>query len=595
MDPIKEVIKNIQTLNKNEHYALVRDKLTDEFLELYENADLYAELALACNRLKDYDRAETAINKALQINPLHTEANNCRGFLLVEKKQYDDAIHCYKTVLEAMPNSEIPYRGLGRIYLAQKNFENAIEIYSKLLNINPKSVTALNGLGNAYVGLGEDEKAIENYQKALKEDPESSNINYNLGLAYYNLKQAEKAIEYYKKALENSPEDVEILSGLGSAYSALELYSLANDNFIKALELDPQDDATIYNRAVVYYKTKDYKRALLDYQKYIEITKDNPDIYTEIAASRIEELNKILSDSDYTKVSELVENVKKLLLYTEDRVTHYTSLSVTKVLILEESKFRLSEGTFLNDTSEGRELFNYLSFHATPKNGNDIIAQSFTTKPFIGSFVADNKHDDLTLWRMYGKEAKDEAKGCAITFDKNAFLKNIKQKLKSDNKINNHLNQDFEFDFYRVAYRKPDSDIFVIPGAEIMEPDLNNYMKEMYDCIQKLRSKEQVDDISTQNILELLNDIAYLFKSIEYQYEYEIRLVIKDAMFERIISQSFNPPRVYIELVPVNPVLTGITLGPKVERADEWASAFYYSLDKKFHRPNVLISHLPFK
>jgi hypothetical protein len=56
-----------------------------------------------------------------------------------------------------------------------------------------------------------------------------------------------------------------------------------------------------------------------------------------------------------------------------------------------------------------------------------------------------------------------------------------------------------------------------------------------------------------------------------------------------------TPPGVYIELVKITPLLKQITLGPKVERAEEWASAFYYSLDKQDLHPEILISHLPFK
>jgi hypothetical protein len=38
-----------------------------------------------------------------------------------------------------------------------------------------------------------------------------------------------------------------------------------------------------------------------------------------------------------------------------------------------------------------------------------------------------------------------------------------------------------------------------------------------------------------------------------------------------------------------------ITLGTKVHRAEEWASAFYYKLDAEGHHPEIMISHLPFK
>jgi hypothetical protein len=38
-----------------------------------------------------------------------------------------------------------------------------------------------------------------------------------------------------------------------------------------------------------------------------------------------------------------------------------------------------------------------------------------------------------------------------------------------------------------------------------------------------------------------------------------------------------------------------ITLGPKIERAAEWAAMFHYSLQKEALKPDIFISHLPFK
>ena len=41
--------------------------------------------------------------------------------------------------------------------------------------------------------------------------------------------------------------------------------------------------------------------------------------------------------------------------------------------------------------------------------------------------------------------------------------------------------------------------------------------------------------------------------------------------------------------------LERITLGPKVEKAEEMAAMFYYSYDALKDKPKILISHLPFK
>jgi len=197
---------------------------------------------------------------------------------------------------------------------------------------------------------------------------------------------------------------------------------------------------------------------------------------------------------------------------------------------------------------------------------------------------------------MYGKENKDEARGCAITFNRGKLLENLKESLIKDGKTEITVKMDEEFSFYRVAYRKEgEEELFIIPGASAEDQKtLNDYMLDLANKIKKFHSKRRkASDI--QNVLELLSSIAYLFKSAEYQYEHELRLVVEGIGFKKIVNSESTQPRVYIELVPICPFINKITLGPKVERADEWAAAFYYSLDQLDYHPEILISHLPFK
>jgi hypothetical protein len=264
-------------------------------------------------------------------------------------------------------------------------------------------------------------------------------------------------------------------------------------------------------------------------------------------------------------------------------------------MILKNSLFRLSEGAFLNDTSEGRELFNYLNLELTNRTADETIAESYIERPFIGSFVAESKCNDLTLWRMYGKEAQAEAKGCALTIHKEKFIKSIKDKISPtdiDEGTEAETQIEEQFTFFNVAYLLKEK--FILPGKEdSMELPLNDLMSALKNKVSEL-NKEQKAAIAIR-----LNDIAYLFKSSEYQYENEIRLVVQGVGFLKTIDCSFTPPKVYIELVDIVPALKKITLGPKVERADEWAAAFNYhikeQLKKNTEKVDIVISHLPFK
>lgn len=120
-------------------------------------------------------------------------------------------------------------------------------------------------------------------------------------------------------------------------------------------------------------------------------------------------------------------------------------------------------------------------------------------------------------------------------------------------------------------------------------------MKNLLLKVKNYHAKKKTVKDKIKKLEVLLNQIAFLFKSAEYQHENEVRLVIKGVGFDKKIPTETFSPRVFIELVSIRSIIKRITLGPKVERADEWASAFYYSLDKENLHPEILISHLPFK
>lgn len=198
---------------------------------------------------------------------------------------------------------------------------------------------------------------------------------------------------------------------------------------------------------------------------------------------------------------------------------------------------------------------------------------------------------------MYGKEEKEEAKGCAITIDMAKLLENLNDKMILNPKDSSSSKTDEEFRFYRIAYRvQGKQDRFIIPGArKQQEKTLNEYMNDLSARVKAFNPNKRKKTSDIQNLVELLNEIAYLFKSAEYQHEKELRLVIRGIGFPKEVDPGSHQPRVYIELVTARPIIARITLGPKVERADEWAAAFFYSLSREGYQPEIHISHLPFK
>jgi tetratricopeptide (TPR) repeat protein len=486
------------------------------------------------------------------------------------------------------------YNGLGNVYYEQKKYDKAIEVYKQAISINPNLVQVYNGLGNVYYEQKKYEEAIEVYKQAIAINPNLVQAFNGLGNVYYEQKKYEEAIEVYKQAIGINPNLVQVYNGLGNVYFEQKKYEEAIEVFNQALVVDSKYALVYYHRGINYENLKNYSEALANFEKYNGLVFNNSSYLKLFVQHKIVELKKLIKNSDYSKISELIIKIKDLLLFKDPCVTHYTGITAAKFMILNDSKLRLSEGAFLNDTSEGRELFKFLPSLTETTTTNDTVALPFSPKPFIGSFVAETKHDDLTLWRMYGKENKEEATGCAITLDRNMLLQNLKSDLTGDEKTDSPKIEDEEFSFYSVAYiQRGQPHTFVVPGAEKqVEKELNQYMNELTTLVEKFKNKEDAD---ISSLLELLNSIAYLFKSAEYYYEHELRLIVKGIGFPKQILKESQPPRVYIDLVLIPPLIRKITLGPKVDRAEEWASAFYYKLDAEGHHPEIMISHLPFK
>lgn len=376
--------------------------------------------------------------------------------------------------------------GLGEYELC----ENAI---NKSLSINPENAKSNNYKGSVSYDQKKYDLAKKHFTLAIKSNPTMKKAYHGLGNTYRKLKDFNKAIESYNEAIIIDPTFPNPYNGLGNLYRQLKDTEKAISFYDKAIKADPQYYASYFNRAIAYELQGNYKKALADYKKRYEFTKSNSDYYTLLSKSKIISLKKIIKKPDYKSISVIIESIKKILLYEDKCVTHYTSFTVSQALILKNSKFRLSEGTYLNDTSEGRELFNFLpGLNSVTIKANDTIALQFLPKPFIGSFVAEKKHDDLTLWRMYGKEDKEEARGCAITMDRTELLATLKSSLIPTETIGDSEKIDEEFNFFRVAYRSNDSKTqFIIPGATNKERELNLLMDQLYYKVDAFIKKER--------------------------------------------------------------------------------------------------------
>lgn len=593
--------KNIISYNKESEELFNQEKfdeiitlLTDKVLEEQNDAELYAWRGNAWYNKMEYGKAIVDYNKAIKNNPDDIELYVWRGNAWYNKTEYDKAIGDYTKAMDLNPDSGDAYFNRGRAWQSKKennkaitDFNKAIEIYNKAIKNSPKDPKLYVGRGNTWYYQENYDKAIEDYTKAIDLKSNSVFAYYNRGLASFAKKKYDKAIEDYTKVIGFRPNFDVYYVDRGNALNANGKYEEAIEDYTKAIEINPESENAYYIRGLVKKeKNIDLEGSKQDFKKYLDLTTDENDIWTKYAKYYIEDLNARINDKDLTYIADLVAKIKEILLIEEIFITHYTSLSTLKSLVFNNNKFRISEGNFMNDPSEGKEFFDFLKYKPNISCHDGSKRERFSPKPFIGSFVTEKKDNDLNMWRFYGKEKGVEAKGCAITLRSHEFIDEIKKKLSNEEKEAREADES-DVNFYSVVYVDENGTTkFYIPNSE-GNVKLEKLMKELKRKVASYKVKDKT------YLEKYLNSIAFLFKSDAYKNEDEVRLVVKGIEFEKGYYMNVVPPRVYIELESIKKAVEHITLGPKVEKVNEWASALHHSYEAK--APKILISHLPYK
>ena len=437
--------------------------------------------------------------------------------------------------------------------------------------------------GNAFYYNQDYDKAINDYNKALEYNPNDALSYYNRGFAWIANKKYDKAINDYNKVIEIDPNFSSAYVIMASVLRVLKKYDEAIKNYTKAIEIDHKFANAYLNRGIALKEqNEDLDRSKLDFRKYIELTDNENDYWSKYAKYNIELINE-KKDKELSEIINLITKIKDVLLIKDECVTHYTTFSVLKSLILDDDKFRLSEGNFMNDPNEGKEFFIFLDYkpYSSYKDGSRL--EYFSPKPFIGSFVNKDKSNDLNMWRLYGKENGIEAKGSAITLRTQEFINEIKNTLPKGEE--DYCSPESDINFYWVVYIDTETNQFYIPSIDDSD-NISSLMNE-------LKSKLALINKEKTSLEKYLNSIAFLFKSDAYKNENEVRLVVKGLEFKKEYNFDAMPPRLYIELESIKKIVNHITLGPKVDNARKWAAALYYSYENNF--PEIMISHLPYQ
>ena len=271
----------------------------------------------------------------------------------------------------------------------------------------------------------------------------------------------------------------------------------------------------------------------------------------------VSELETIEKD-DLKVISDSVNKIKNKLKYKpEDKnFVHYTSLTTLKFLLYKPvneqnnsnksdenknyPKLRLSNARQMNDPNEG---YTFLKFIGIEKN--DLPKTDYDTSPFFFASMTQtgsetNLDDSLPMWKQYG----DDAKGINLTYHSEYIRSLIEEGI----------------EIYKVCYN---------PAKDSLVEEINS-IESAFNYIKNYGDDKEKEAIFL-SALNLIDDIRYLFKDVDYSYENEYRIIKSYEGEEDVIfsSESSNSviPGLYA-YIDKELKYSKIKLGPKCDDID---------------------------
>ena len=580
-------------------------ELKKDYVEAYFNR------AVLWDVKGEYDKAITDYGKAIELKKDYADAYNNRGLVWYAKGEYEKAIADFDKAIELKKDYADAYNNRGTVWDINSEYEKAIADYTKAIELKEDYADAYYNRGIIWDKLNEYDKAITDYDKAIELKKDYANAYNNRGIVWDKLAEYDKAFADYNKAIEFRKDYAEAYNNRGIIWYNKGQNDTAITDYNKAIEINNDYASAYNNRGVAYDLKGEFQKAIEDYEKAMKL--DNIrfgglDYYIKLATEKIAEGKSLeASNAEQTdkekrihienEIKKTINTIRNAARSEVKTVVHYTKVFVADIYVKSMgAKMHYSNAIYMNDPMEGHILFEYLNDKEI-EEAYRFGEKRTETSVYLGSFLpAEEKdgsithEDELIMWRTYGKDENGkEAAGSSVVLSSDFFNTKTESKEVVSQK---EVSREELLNVVYIKSQKEEKKITDDPNGEI-KTAMENLKKLLQDLLQ-LRKKyedEKKGDFykDIENIIfKQLSTISYLFKSADYQFEKEVRVITymprdSDLIKYREIKEANAPSkRFYIEsLNDILPFIKKIFLGPKVEHYQQWSLYFDYEVRQR--------------
>ena len=289
-------------MSNSTHQSQPPQAAVDQIIGLYNQGQLEQTVALAESLAKQYPDAlilydllgatymglgntkktVESYQKALRLNPNHTDAYNNMGMALYDQDKFNEAVESYQKAVNIEPDFADAHYNLGNALKQTGDLKQAIESYKASLAIIPDDAEVMFNYGIALKEKGDQNEAINWFKQIIKINPDYAEVYNSLGNVLNDKGDTDTAIDSYKQAIRIKPDYAEAYSNMGISLKDKGDLDAAIDSYKQALKIKPNYADAHNNMGIALQEKGDTDAAIDSYKQALKIKLDHADAHNNM-------------------------------------------------------------------------------------------------------------------------------------------------------------------------------------------------------------------------------------------------------------------------------------------------------------------------